>query len=54
MTVGSFEAKTKLASLLARVRAGEVITITRHGFAIARLVPMAPQEKKTKETETTK
>lgn len=38
-TVGSFEAKTKLAELLARVEAGETITITRRGKAVAKLVP---------------
>lgn len=43
-TVGSFEAKTKLAELLDRVEAGETVTITRHGKAVARLVPAAPDE----------
>jgi prevent-host-death family protein len=38
-TVGSYEAKTHLPALLKRVEAGEEITITRHGHAIARLVP---------------
>ncbi|MGH8690652.1 MAG: type II toxin-antitoxin system Phd/YefM family antitoxin [Burkholderiales bacterium] len=39
ITVGSFEAKTKLAELLDRVEAGETVTITRRGKAVARLVP---------------
>lgn len=39
-TVGSFEAKTKLAELLDKVEAGEVITITRRGTAVAQLVPV--------------
>ncbi|HEX5477099.1 MAG TPA: type II toxin-antitoxin system prevent-host-death family antitoxin [Burkholderiales bacterium] len=39
MTVGSFEAKTKLAELLDRVEAGETVTITRRGKAVAKLVP---------------
>lgn len=39
ITVGSFEAKTKLAQLLDRVEAGETVTITRHGKAVAKLVP---------------
>ena len=39
-TVGAFEAKTKLASLLARVAKGETIVITRHGAPVARLVPV--------------
>jgi len=38
-TVGAYEAKTKLAELLDRVEAGEHITITRHGKAVAQLVP---------------
>lgn len=40
-TVGSFEAKTKLAELLDRVESGETITITRHGKVVAKLVPAA-------------
>lgn len=39
ITVGSFEAKTKLAELLDKVEAGETVTITRHGKAVAKLVP---------------
>lgn len=38
--VGSFEAKTHLSELLAAVEAGETVTITRHGKAIAQLVPV--------------
>lgn len=38
ITVGSFEAKTKLAELLDKVEEGEVVTITRRGKAVARLV----------------
>jgi prevent-host-death family protein len=38
--VGSFEAKTKLAELLDQVEAGETITITRRGTAVAQLVPV--------------
>jgi prevent-host-death family protein len=41
-TVGSYEAKTHLPRLLERVEHGETIIITRHGKAIARLVPAAP------------
>jgi prevent-host-death family protein len=40
--VGSFEAKTHLSELLARVEKGETITITRHGTPVARLVPARP------------
>ena len=41
-TVGSFEAKTKLAELLDKVEAGETVTITRHGKPVAQLVPVQP------------
>ena len=43
ITVGSFEAKTKLAELLDKVEAGETVTITRHGKAVAKLVPVAAE-----------
>jgi prevent-host-death family protein len=39
ITVGAFEAKTKLSMLLERVAQGEEIVITKHGKPIARLVP---------------
>ena len=38
-TVGAFEAKNKLGQLLDLAEQGEEITITRHGRAVARLVP---------------
>ena len=37
--IGASEAKNKLAALLDRVERGEEIVITRHGKAVARLVP---------------
>ena len=40
LTVGSFEAKTKLAELLDKVEAGDTVTITRRGVAVAQLVPI--------------
>jgi prevent-host-death family protein len=40
-TVGAFEAKTHLSSLLEEVAGGEEILITRHGKPRARLVPIA-------------
>ncbi|WP_183093998.1 type II toxin-antitoxin system Phd/YefM family antitoxin [Nocardioides stalactiti] len=40
-TVGAYEAKTRLPQLLREVGQGEVVTITRHGAAIARIVPVA-------------
>lgn len=42
-SVGSYEAKTHLPALLKRVEAGETITITNHGRAVARLVPADDQ-----------
>jgi prevent-host-death family protein len=39
ISVGAFEAKTHLSSLLDRVERGEDVIITRHGKAVARLVP---------------
>jgi prevent-host-death family protein len=37
--VGAFEAKSRLGQLLDRVEAGEEVVITRHGKAVAKLVP---------------
>ncbi|HEY0230376.1 MAG TPA: type II toxin-antitoxin system prevent-host-death family antitoxin [Dokdonella sp.] len=45
-SVGVYEAKTHLASLLDRVAQGEEVVITRHGRAVARLVPAEPDEAK--------
>jgi prevent-host-death family protein len=42
--VGAYEAKTHLPRLLERVAQGERITITRHGVAIAELVPAGPRQ----------
>ena len=42
-TIGTYEAKTHLPELLARVARGERILITRHGKPAAMLVP-APTE----------
>lgn len=39
LTIGSFEAKNRLSELLQLVENGEEVTITRHGKAVARLVP---------------
>jgi prevent-host-death family protein len=39
-TVGAYEAKMHLAQLLDRVERGESITVTKHGRAVARLVPV--------------
>jgi len=37
-TVPVYEAKTRLSELLVQAEHGEVITITRHGVPVARLV----------------
>ncbi len=42
--VGSYEAKTHLPALLKRVKKGEKIKITRHGVAIAYLIPANSEE----------
>ncbi len=49
ITVGSFEAKTKLAELLDKVEAGETVTITRRGTAVAQLVPVKPASERDKQ-----
>ena len=41
-TVGAYNAKTRFSQLLERVATGEVITITRHGTPVARLIPAGP------------
>ena len=40
--IGAFEAKNKLGTLLDWVENGEEVFITRHGKAVARLVPAEP------------
>ena len=40
ITVGAFEAKTHLSTLLEKVSQGEEVVITRHGKPVARLVPV--------------
>lgn len=51
ITVGSFEAKTKLAELLDKVEAGETVTITRHGKPVAKLVPANGADEQQKRRE---
>jgi prevent-host-death family protein len=41
-SVGAFEARNKLGQLLDLVEKGQEFTITRHGKAVARLVPARP------------
>ena len=40
-SVGAYEAKTHLPRLLDQVENGDVVTITKHGRAVARLVPVS-------------
>jgi prevent-host-death family protein len=42
ITIGAYEAKTKLASLLARVSRGGEVIITKHEKPVARLTAFAP------------
>lgn len=41
-TIGAFEAKTHLSSLLDEVEAGEEVIITKRGRPVARLCSIAP------------
>ena len=50
--VGAFEAKTKLAELLERVRQGETFTITKHDKPVARLVGCGQEIKERREHAT--
>ena len=45
-TISVHLAKTHLSQLLARVEAGEVITIARGRTPVAKLVPIAPKAKR--------
>jgi prevent-host-death family protein len=38
-TIGAYDAKTRFSELLEMVEAGKEFTITKHGAAVARLVP---------------
>jgi len=43
-TVSAFDAKTHLSQLLQEVEKGRVITITRRGKVVARLIPAAEED----------
>ncbi len=45
ITVGAFDAKTHLSSLLDKVADGEEVVITRHGKPVARLVSAEEAER---------
>lgn len=40
VSLSSFEAKTRFGELLDRVAKGDSVVITRHGRAIARIIPV--------------
>ncbi|HEX5079787.1 MAG TPA: type II toxin-antitoxin system Phd/YefM family antitoxin [Geminicoccaceae bacterium] len=46
MEVNIYAAKTHLSRLIDRVNAGEEVVITRHGRAVARLVPVQDKPKR--------
>ncbi len=46
LTVGAYEAKTKLSRLLERVANGERIVITKHGVPVAVLEPFQRTQKR--------
>lgn len=46
-SVGAYHLKTHLAELLDRVERGERITITRHGQAVAQLIPSVGSAERT-------
>jgi len=43
-TIGAYEAKTRFSELLDRAEKGERFTITRHGKAVAEIVPAAAHD----------
>ena len=45
--IGAYEAKTHLPRLLDEVAAGEAITITKHGVAVAVLAPVPTRPTRT-------
>ena len=48
MQVTETEAKANLSKLLARVRAGEEVTITKSGVPVAKLVAITPERRRRK------
>lgn len=47
-TIGAFEAKTHLSSLLEQVEKGEEVLITKHGRPVAKLIAVHAKEDKSK------
>lgn len=50
ITVGTYEAKTHLPSLIEKVEGGESVMITRHGKPVARIVPVAEMNESRRRT----
>lgn len=49
-TVGAFEAKTHLSSLLDEVEQGRVVFITKHGRPVAKLSPISTHKEDIQKT----
>jgi prevent-host-death family protein len=47
ITVGVYEAKSRLSDLVRLIEAGNEVTITRHGEPVARLVAVPPEKETT-------
>jgi len=45
-TYSTYDAKNKLSELLDRVERGEELTITRHGQAVAKLIPALSRQER--------
>lgn len=43
-SIGIYEAKSRLSELIEKAEAGEVVTITRRGKPVARIVPVKRSE----------
>ena len=43
-SIGIYEAKSRLSELIEKVEAGEVVTITRRGRPVAKIVPVERPE----------
>jgi prevent-host-death family protein len=46
LTYSTFDAKAKLSEILDKVSAGEEIVITRHGKAVAKIIPIVQTGKR--------
>jgi len=46
--IGIYDARSKLSELIERVQSGEEVVLTRHGEAVARLVPEKRRRKRSR------